>query len=288
MVYFLLVTSICISIGLYRRRTLVLHNFIEQVASYKLLVARLQLQTGTYKISYLKSQILAFCLLIGTFLHAQTDKQILTQSSMFGQKDSTLKSTAKPTRQAKDSIIISKVDTPIVKAKPKHDPRIATRRSLIFPGLGQIYNREYWKLPIVYGALAIPTYTYIWNDSYYKELRFAYEARYKAAQTGATASDSTDYYSLDAVYKRVDVASIQSARNATRKNRDYSILWFFIVWGLNVADATVFGHLKNFDVSNDLTLNIKPTFNPTNRGPGVSLVVSYKTPTHKMSSVLSR
>jgi hypothetical protein len=236
------------------------------------------------QISNLKLVILGFCLLIGTFLHAQTDKQILSQSSMFGQKgDSTIKTTAKPTKQVKDSAAIAKADTP--KAKPKHDPRIATRRSLYFPGLGQIYNREYWKLPIVYGALAIPTYTYIFNTNYYKELQFAYEARYKAAQA---VPDSTDYNTLVAIYKRVDVASIQSARNATRKNRDYSILWFFIVWGLNVADATVFGHLKNFDVSNDLTLNIKPTFNPATRGPGVSLVVSYKTPTHKMSSILSK
>jgi hypothetical protein len=237
-------------------------------------------------ISSFKLIILASCFLIGANLNAQSDKQILSHSSLFGKKDSTIITTvAKANKLKADSIIAAVKDTSTVKAKPKHDPRIATRRSLIFPGLGQIYNREYWKLPIVYGAIAIPTYTYIFNDNYYKELRFAYEARYKAAQA---VPDSTDYNSLDAIYKRVDVASIQSARNATRKNRDYSIIWFFIVWGLNVADATVFGHLKNFDVSNDLTLNIKPTFNPTTRGPGVSLVVSYKTPIHKMSSILSK
>ncbi|MDI9366420.1 MAG: DUF5683 domain-containing protein [Flavobacterium sp.] len=236
----------------------------------------------------MKLIIAVCCLFSTTFLNAQSDKQILSQSSMFGQKDSSQKTTVKPTKPLKDSAVIAKADTPIVKAKPKHNPRIATRRSLYFPGLGQIYNREYWKLPIVYGAIAIPTYTYIFNTNYYKELQFAYEARYKAAQPIGQGQDSTDYKTLLPIYKRVDVASIQSARNATRKNRDYSILWFFIVWGLNVADATVFGHLKNFDVSNDLTLNIKPTFNPTTRGPGISLVVSYKTPTHKMSSVLSK
>jgi len=250
------------------------------IVNSRCLIAEIQSQ-----ISNLKLIILGFCLLIGAFLHAQSDKQTLSQSSLFGQKDSTINNAVKPAKQAKDTNIVAKVDTPIVKAKPKHDPRIATRRSLYFPGLGQIYNREYWKLPIVYGAIAIPTYAYIWNNNYYKELRFAYEARYKAAQA---VPDSTDYNMLDPIYKRVDAASIQSARNATRRNRDYSILWFFIVWGLNVADATVFGHLKNFDVSDDLTLNIKPTFSPTTRGPGVSLVVSYKSPTHKMSSVLSR
>ncbi len=232
-----------------------------------------------------KFAILAFCLFFVATLHAQSDKQLLSQSSLLSKKDSVIiTKVAKPVTLKADTIITATKDTSKIKAKPKHDPRIATRRSLIFPGLGQMYNREYWKLPIVYGALAIPTYTYIFNNSYLKELRFAYEARYKAAQTG----DSTDYYTLDPIYKKADVASIQSARNATIKNRDYSLLWFFIVWGLNVADATVFGHLKNFDVSSDLTLNIKPIFNPTTRGPGVSLVVSYKTPTHKMSSILSK
>ena len=53
----------------------------------------------------------------------------------------------------------------LVKATPKkHIPRIATIRSAILPGLGQIYNHEYWKLPLVYGAIAIPTYTYFYNQ----------------------------------------------------------------------------------------------------------------------------
>ena len=251
-------------------------------------IAGITFQPDSYRVSNLKLAMLACCLFVGANAHAQSEKQVLSRSSLFGQKDSsTITNITKSNKLLKDSTVVAKVDTPIINTKPKHDPRIATRRSLYFPGLGQMYNREYWKLPIVYGAIAIPTYTYIFNDNYYKELRFAYEARYKAA-LGATAADSTDYYGLDPIYKRVDVASIQSARNAARKNRDYSILWFFIVWGLNVADATVFGHLKNFDVSNDLALTIKPTFNPTTKGPGVSLVVSYKTPTHKMSSILSK
>ncbi|MBC7651777.1 MAG: hypothetical protein H7101_08510, partial [Deinococcales bacterium] len=118
--------------------------------------------------------------------------------------------------------------------------------------------------------------------------KFAYEARFKAALPTGQGRDSTDYYSLETKYQRADVAAIQSVRNASRRDRDYSILWFFIVWGINVADATVFAHLKNFDVSNDLSMHIQPTFNPASNGPGVSVVVSFKTPTHKMSSILSK
>lgn len=158
----------------------------------------------------------------------------------------------------------------------KHDPKIATRRSLILPGWGQAYNKEYWKIPLVYGALAIPTITFIYNNNIYKEAKFAYEARYKATLPGATKADSADYYSLDSKYQKADVNAIQTLRNAARRDRDYSIFWFLIVWGLNVADATVFGHLKDFDVSNNLSLNIRPEFNPNTRSPGLSFTLKPK------------
>lgn len=274
MVYFLLVTSICFSIGLYRRRTLVQYNVVRQ--SFKV---------PSSKFRGFRLLFVCLCIAITSNIFSQTEKQTLSNTSLFGTKPDT----SKPKTVIKP--IITKKETVVVKdttAKPKHDPRIATRRSLIFPGLGQIYNREYWKLPLVYGALSIPTITYFYNDNFYKESKFAYEARYKAAQTGATAADSTDYYKLDPKYQRADVAAIQSVRNASRRDRDYSILWFFIVWGVNIADATVFAHLKNFDVSNDLSMHIQPTFNPTTLGPGVSVIVSIKTPTHKLSSILNK
>lgn len=273
MVYFLLVTSICFSIRLYRRRTLIPYNVVQQPSKF---------QVPSFKFRVFRLVFACLSIAITSNVFSQTDKQTLANTSLFGTKTDT----SKP--KAVANPIIPKKEISAVKdtsAKPKHDPRIATRRSLIFPGLGQIYNREYWKLPLVYGALSIPTITYFYNDNFYKESKFAYEARYKAAQTGATAADSTDYYQLDPKYQRADVAAIQSVRNASRRDRDYSILWFFIVWGVNIADATVFAHLKNFDVSNDLSMHIQPTFNPTTLGPGVSLVVSIKTPTHKMSNI---
>lgn len=170
--------------------------------------------------------------------------------------------------------INSKKDS--TKPKPKHEPRIATKRSMILPGWGQAYNKEYWKIPIVYGALAIPTVTFFYNNKIYKETKFAYDARFKAMQTGATAADSSDFNSLELKYQRADINAIQTLRNAARRDRDYSILWFFILYGLNIADATVFGHLKDFDVSNNLSLNIKPAFNSFSYIPGISLTLKVK------------
>lgn len=174
-------------------------------------------------------------------------------------------------------------DTATINKKPtlKHDPKKATRRSLILPGWGQAYNKEYWKIPIVYGALSIPTITFFYNNTVYKETKFAYDARVKAAMVGATNADSTDFFSLQPIYKTAGLNAIQSVRNASRRDRDYSILWFLVVWGLNVADATVFGHLKNFEVSKDLSMNIKPDFNFATRSPSISLTLSLKSTTKK-------
>ncbi|MGI8637597.1 MAG: DUF5683 domain-containing protein, partial [Segetibacter sp.] len=77
----------------------------------------------------------------------------------------------------------------------------------------------------------------------------------------------------------LSTASLQFYRNAYRRDRDYSTLYFIITWGLNIVDATVFGHLKEFDVSEDLSLRIHPVIKQS--GSGLSLVLGYKNPTHK-------
>ncbi len=158
--------------------------------------------------------------------------------------------------------------------KEKHDPKKATNRSLILPGWGQAYNKQYWKIPVVYGALSIPTITFFYNNNIYKEARFAYDARIAASADGGY--DSTGYNTLETKYQKADINAIQTLRNAARRDRDYSVLWFLIVWGLNVADATVFGHLKDFDVSNDLSLNVHPTFNPSTRSPSLNFALKFK------------
>jgi hypothetical protein len=187
--------------------------------------------------------------------------------------------------QTKDSIqpVLSKKDST---AKPRHIPRIATERSAMIPGWGQAYNHEYWKIPIVYGALAIPTYTFFYNNSFYKMTKFAYDAVYAATYN----ADSTNYFLINPKVKQqngdpLSLSSYQNYRNAFRRDRDYSVFWFLIVWGLNVADATVFGHLKDFDVSNDLTMHVEPSFNPMTKTPQVSFVFNLKNSSaHKVAA----
>jgi hypothetical protein len=64
-----------------------------------------------------------------------------------------------------------------IKIAPKHDPRKATFRSAVLPGWGQAYNKEYWKIPVVYGALGVTAGFYFYNDSWYKKSKKAYEIR---------------------------------------------------------------------------------------------------------------
>lgn len=205
----------------------------------------------------------------------QDDKKVLSHTSLFGGgKDSLQKDTVpvplqKPTAPA---AAVAAKDS----SRKKHEPRIATRRSAILPGWGQAYNREYWKIPVVYGILAIPTTLFFYNNNYYKKTSFAYEARFKAQQ-----GDSSDLSKIDPELASISLSGLQNYRNAFRRDRDYSILWFVVAWALQVADATVFAHLKDFDVSNDLSMQVTPSLNPYTRLPGVSLTLNLRNNTQK-------
>jgi hypothetical protein len=172
-----------------------------------------------------------------------------------------------------------KVDTATTSIKPdtnrikKHDPKIATRRSLILPGWGQAYNREYWKIPIVWGALGTCAGIWIYNNNWYHRTKFAYSLvvdtltmRYGEIDPRLKYPDGTP----------LDANSLQNYRNQFRRDRDYSLLWFLATWAINAVDATVFAHLKNFDVSDDLSLQVKPTFNPSTRSAGFTLAFNFR------------
>lgn len=177
-------------------------------------------------------------------------------------------------------------DTTGIKKKPKHDPHKATFRSAVLPGWGQAYNHEYWKIPIVYGVLAIPASLYFYNNSYYKKMKFGYEALYAAKYLGDSSLLSQVSPKVKDPQGNVfDLATYQSYRNSFKRNKDYSLLYFIVLWGINVADATVFGNLKDFDVSDDLTLQINPTYFPSTKTKGVSLVFNFKNKEHKTAPV---
>ena len=151
---------------------------------------------------------------------------------------------------------------------PKFDPKKAAMRSAIIPGWGQAYNKKYWKIPIVYGALGTTAGVFFFNINTYKKLRQAYIYKLDTIQGNDLL--------IDPRFRGLSAESIKSYRNSVRQDVDYSVLIFLLFWGLNVVDATVDAHLKAFDVSPDIGMRIKPGFNYRSNNAGVSLVFFLK------------
>ncbi len=146
------------------------------------------------------------------------------------------------------------------------NPRKATIRSAIIPGWGQLYNKKYWKLPLVYGALGATAGIYFYNLKTYKILKQAY--------TYASDTDPSNDVLIDPQFSNLSANAIKSYRNSFRQNIDYSVLFFLLFWGLNVVDATVDAHLKAFDVNDNLSLEFKPGYSPLANTSGISLVLN--------------
>lgn len=165
-------------------------------------------------------------------------------------------------------------DNKVKKKVRVYNPGKAALRSAILPGLGQIYNKKYWKLPIVYGALGISAGVFVYNYTNYKDTRFAYKAKYNAAQPGATAADSAELLKIKPELRRYSTETLRYYRDQFRRDIDKSVLFFVIMWGLNVVDAAVDAHLKAFDVSPDLSLQFKPGRSRMAGTNGLSLVLT--------------
>ena len=174
----------------------------------------------------------------------------------FAQKDSAVK---KPARQFSP---FARIDT-----SKKYNPKIAIVRSAILPGWGQATNKKYWKIPLVYGALGITAGVFLHNIKQFREARDAY--------TNSIDGDTSNDYLIPQPYFAVkdQPGRIKTFRNQVRQNLDYTVLFFIFFWGLNVADAAVDAHLKTFDVSDNLTVQLKPGYSRMAKTNGLSLVL---------------
>ena len=130
------------------------------------------------------------------------------------------------------------------KTDQKPDPGKSTLYSILFPGLGQIYNGEYWKLPIYYGAMAGGIY-------YYTTQRKNYQ-RYKWIYDQATSEDPT-------VEKPpISAENALYYRDLFRRYRDYSILATALFYVVQIVDANVFAYMQDFEIDDDIALRVEP------------------------------
>ncbi len=146
-------------------------------------------------------------------------------------------------------------------AEPVHSPRKASLYSAVLPGLGQAYNKKYWKIPLIYGGFGAFGYFIGWNNKNYNIAKQAY----KDLTDDDPATDSymdlkqIVYYDLN---NSSDVSNLKqgltSSQDYYRRNRDLLIIITCAFYGLNIIDASVDAHFFKFDISDDLTLDVEP------------------------------
>jgi len=143
---------------------------------------------------------------------------------------------------------VSAQDTDTVPGKTavrNHSPRKATLYSIVLPGLGQVYNHKYWKVPLIYGAGGAFAYYVGYNQLKYKKFRDAYAD----GTAGSKALIDGRFYEYDILPR---------GRDHYRRNRDLSVIGLGVIYFLNVVDAMIDASFFYYDVSDDLSLHIQP------------------------------
>ena len=149
----------------------------------------------------------------------------------------------------------------------------------MLPGWGQVYNRQIWKVPLVASAFAVNVYFIVRNDMRYHYFRNILGNTY----AGGTASPNTTFrvslYDDPTTVREYNQDQLNNIVAGYRKNRDGSYLILFVVWAANIIDANVTAHLKTFDMTDDISLKIQPTFSsPDIIEPvfGAKLILAFK------------
>jgi hypothetical protein len=225
---------------------------------------------------------LGLILLFSGSVAAQTNKS----SDSLGKKTSPV--------VAGDTVLIGDLDS-LKKVKNKKFmpvPKTATRLALI-PGAGQIYNRDYWKLPIVYIAFGGGLYTYYLNSLKYHDYLSAYKSfyvldkndpKYGELKPGLTDDSAKivrvrNLLNTSSQYLPATKDRIVKGKNYWRRNRGFALVVTGLIYTLSIIEANVAAHLKTFDLSDDLTLRVEPKMSqPSMRTPtpGLRLVFNIR------------
>ncbi len=155
------------------------------------------------------------------------------------------------------------IDNDSVKSKPINAlaPAKAAFYSAILPGLGQAYNKKYWKIPLVYGALGIAVYSYLNSDKKYNQFRNAYKRRIE----GYT----------DDEFSYLDQDRLVAGQKFYQRNRDLSTFFVVGIYILNIIDANVDTHLSQFNVNQNLSFRPDVQQNDLNYQKNIALTFNY-------------
>lgn len=149
------------------------------------------------------------------------------------------------------------------------NPTKATWLAVVFPGGGQIYNRKYWKLPIIYGGFAGCAYALSWNGKMYKDYSQAY---LDIMDSNPNTKSYEDLLPPNARYNEEQLKNtIKKRKDMFRRYRDLSIFAFIGVYLISIIDAYVDAELSNFDITPDLSMKVEPTVINNNQFKSTSL-----------------
>jgi hypothetical protein len=139
------------------------------------------------------------------------------------------------------------------------DPKKAMWLAIVFPGGGQIYNRKYWKLPIVYGGFLGCVYALNWNDTMYRDYSQAFvDIMDDDPNTKSYENFIPPSYNINQNMTRLQDL-FKRKKNYYRRYRDMSIFCMIGVYALSIVDAYVDAEMSSFDISKDLSMKVKPT-----------------------------
>lgn len=148
-------------------------------------------------------------------------------------------------------------------SKSKLDPDKAALYAAVFPGLGQIYNKQYWKLPIVYGGAILIGHYIKYNNDFYNAFRNAY-----LAETDGDPETINPY-------DQFSEQSLQLNAERFKRNRDFMMIMGVVYYIVQIVDAHVSAHLIEFDINDDLAM--RPVYYPREQyftqNVGMSLVL---------------
>jgi len=174
-----------------------------------------------------------------------------------------------------DSTSVSIEESPIIAneslVKKEIDPLRPAKAafySAILPGLGQAYNKRYWKIPIVWGAIGAGVYFYVRNDKQYDRYRDAYKSRL------AGFKDDEFYGSGDTPLISKD--GLIRGQDHFRKNKELSLLITFGLYALNIIDANVDAHLLQFNVDKNLSLSPHYQYNEMENTGDLGVTLNFK------------
>jgi len=173
------------------------------------------------------------------------------------------------------------VSDSIFKKKVEINPLAPSRAaffSAIFPGMGQIYNKRYWKVPIVYGALGTGIYFYDRNNKLYQRYREAFKRRRAGFRDDEFYDIRTPDDGILPTTPDVSEAALEDAQERFQRDRDLSLVVTIVLYALNIVDANVDAHLKQFNVDDDLSFEMQPylELNPITNNPNYGMAVVLK------------